>query len=100
MQYIKDSMPWLVLFMESRVFNLLSNQEKLLTILNRYSNEDLDTVSKNLKLIIALLSCSVDELLENRRIHGALLPHETKGTKNLSHDNILALNCEQLYQFR
>ncbi len=89
-------MPWLALFMESKMFNLLSNQAKLLTLLNSYSDDDLDTASKNLKLTITLLSCNTTELLENRRIHGVLLPHEAKGANKLSPNNIQALSCEQL----
>jgi hypothetical protein len=83
------------LFKEKRMFTLLSNQAKLLTLLGYYSSQDLETVSANLKLTIKLLSHNVTELLDNRRVHGVLLPQEDPA-KNIQHQNIKTLSCEQL----
>ncbi len=78
------------------MFNLLSNQTKLLTLLGCYSSQDIEVVSENLKLIIKLLSRSVTDLLEHRRISGVLLPQESNNIAELSHESIQALNCAQL----
>jgi len=78
------------------MFNLLSSQAKLLTLLGCYSNQDLETVSDNLKLTIKLLSHNVTDLLDNRRIHGVLLPQEVTEKRNSQHQEMKILSCEQL----
>jgi hypothetical protein len=78
------------------MFNLLSNQTKLLALLSRYSTEELASVNNNLKLTIKLLSHNVTLLLKNRRIHGVLLPQVDKLILNLSDKEIQALSCEQI----
>jgi len=86
----------LALFKEKIMFNLLSSQAKLLTLLGCYARQDLDVVSDNMKLTIKLLNLSVTELLENRRIHGVLIPQESQPITSLQHEEVQALNCEQL----
>ncbi|PKI14084.1 hypothetical protein CXF71_15995 [Colwellia sp. 12G3] len=76
------------------MFDLLSSQVKLLTLLSNYSTQEFDAVSDNFKLTIKLLNQSPTELLDNRRIHGALLPQEGKCNDNLEHENIQGLRCE------
>ncbi|PKH89487.1 hypothetical protein [Colwellia sp. Bg11-28] len=78
------------------MFNLLSSQAKLLILLSNYSTQELEVVSVNFKLTIKLLNQSVTQLLENRRIHGALLPREDKSTDDFNYKDIQSLSCEQV----
>jgi len=84
------------LYGRKMMFNLLSNQAKLLTLLGSYSTEDLTIVSDNLKLTIKLLSHNVTQLLENRRAHGVLLPQADSLTLHLSDKEIQALDGKQI----
>lgn len=66
------------------MFNLLSNQTKLLKLVNNYTEQEFGIVCTNLKLTIELLSISASDLLANRRTYGLLLPTEDVVTKKLS----------------
>jgi hypothetical protein len=76
------------------LFNLLSSQPELLSLLSRYTTLELEIVSDNINLIINLLSDNIDELIENRRVTGILLSH--KSNKMADDENTKLLGCEQV----
>lgn len=68
----------------------------MLTLLSNLSTEELAIVSVNFKLTIKLLNQSVTKLLENRRLHGVLLPNEGKSINKVVHKLFQNLSCEQV----
>tara|TARA_R100001377_G_scaffold8254_1_gene4320 strand:- start:2090 stop:2638 length:549 start_codon:yes stop_codon:yes gene_type:complete len=68
----------------------------LLTLLSNFSTQELEAVCVNFKLTIRLLEQSVTELLENRRLHGALLPRENKSIDKVINKGIQKLSYEQI----
>jgi hypothetical protein len=68
----------------------------LLTLLSNFSTQELEAVCVNFKLTIRLLEQSVTELLENRRVHGALLPRESKSIDKAIHKGTQKLSYEQV----
>jgi hypothetical protein len=68
------------------MFNLLSNQTKLLKLVSTYTEQDFGIVCTNIKLAIELLSISTSELLANRRAYGVLLPRADGVTKKMGNE--------------
>ena len=77
------------------MFNLLSNQTKLLTFISNYTKSELEIVCTNLTLTIELLNISARELLANRRTYGVLLPQDD-AVKTLSGEEPLMVIKAQL----
>lgn len=65
-------------------------------MLSNLSTEELKIVSVNLKMTITLLNQSVTKLLENRRLHGVLLPNESDSIDKAVHKLSQNLNCKQV----
>jgi hypothetical protein len=77
------------------MFNLLSNQTKLLTFISNYTKSELEIVCTNLTRTIELLNISARELLANRRTYGVLLPQDD-AVKTLSGEEPLMVIKAQL----
>jgi len=77
------------------MFNLLSSQTKLLTLLSQYPINELQVVCDNLKLITRLLNLNATELLANRRDYGVLLPQEDTINISIKKEKP-ALPCNEL----
>ena len=81
------------------MFNLLSNQTKLLKFVSNYTEQDFGIVCTNLKLTIELLSTSTSDLLVNRRTYGLLLPPSGAGTKiKGSEEPFMVINAQLLLE--
>lgn len=81
------------------MFNLLSNQTKLLKFVNNYTEQDFGIVCTNLKLAIELLSISTCDLLANRRAYGVLLPPADGITKKMSSEEpLIGVNAQLLLE--
>lgn len=78
------------------MFNLLSNQTKLLKFVSNYAEQDFGIVCTNLKLVIELLSISTSDLLANRRTYGVLLPLADGVTKKMRNEEPSMVVNEQL----
>lgn len=79
------------------MFNLLSSQTSLLTLLSKYSTQELEIVCDNLTLIIKRLSLSTTELLANRRNYSELLPQVNKvAGEETDADKTQVISSEQL----
>jgi len=78
------------------MFNLLSNQTKLLKLISNYTEQEFEIVCSNLKLTIELLSISTSDLLANRRTYGFLLLPADAATKKLSSEAPLVVINTQL----
>jgi len=81
------------------MFNLLSNQTKLLKFVSNYTEQDFGIVCTNLKLTVELLSISTSDLLVNRRTYGLLLPPSDAGTKiKSSEEPFMVINAQLLLE--
>ncbi|PKG86223.1 hypothetical protein CXF85_00455 [Colwellia sp. 75C3] len=81
------------------MFNLLSNQKKLLKLVSNYTEQEFGIVCTNLKLMIELLSISTSDLLANRRTYGLLLPSADAGSKKLSSEKpSIKINAQLLLE--
>jgi hypothetical protein len=78
------------------MFNLLSNQTKLLKLVRSYTEQEFEIVCANLKLTIELLSIGTSDLLANRRTYGLLLPPANAVTNKLSRKAPLVVINTQL----
>ena len=83
------------------MFNLLSNQTKLLKLVSNYTEQEFGIVCTNLKLTIELLSISASDLLANRRTYGLLLPPADAVTKKLtSEEPSIEINPQLLLEHK
>jgi len=81
------------------MFNLLSNQTKLLKFVSNYTEQEFEIVCSNFKLMIELLSISTCDLLANRRTYGLLLPPADAVTKIMSSDEpLMVINAQLLLE--
>jgi hypothetical protein len=80
------------------MFNLLSNQTKLLKLVNNYTEQEFGIVCTNLKLTIELLSISANDLLANRRTYGFLLPQSDAVKIRNSEEPLMAINARLLLE--
>ena len=55
------------------MLNVLTNEQKLLTIFNHFNAEELSTACNNIKHVITALNQGATTLLANRRTYGALI---------------------------
>jgi hypothetical protein len=79
------------------LFNLLSNQTKLLKFVSNYNEQDFGIVCANFKLAIELLSISTCDLLANRRTYGVLLPPaDGVAKKRGSEEPLMVVNAQLL----
>lgn len=78
------------------MFTLLSNQKKILSLLNESSKQSIDSVYKNMATIIKLLSTDIDQLLNNKQNLGVLIPQDNQKTLPITHNEIANLDLAQL----
>jgi hypothetical protein len=55
------------------MFDILTDEQRLLTIFNNFNAEELSTACDNIKHVITALNQGATTLLANRRTHGALI---------------------------
>ncbi len=78
------------------MFNLLSNQTKLLKFISNYTEQEVKVVCRNLTLTVELLNASVDDLLANRRTYGVLLPQGDAIRTQNSEEALMLINTQLL----
>lgn len=78
------------------MFNLLSTPKQIEAELKGYSKKELDSVCKNMALIINALNVGVNQLLENRSIQGSFIPEMSKDDSRSNIDILEKLTLAQL----
>ena len=83
------------------MFIALSNQATLLALFKAYTTQERDMVLGHLNTLINALNLPVDDLLDNRRKHGLLLPalllpKATKQNNTMSDKALQALSTKEL----
>jgi len=69
------------------MFTILSNEAKLINVLQLSKAQEIADIKVNFEHVIQLLSVPTAELLTNRRQHGVLLPQSVENTLCMSFDS-------------
>jgi len=71
------------------MLDILTNEQKLLTIFNHFNAEELSTACDNIKHVITALNQDATTLLANRRAYGALIIEENIIKQHKNYNDVL-----------
>ncbi|TYK65842.1 hypothetical protein [Colwellia echini] len=78
------------------MFTLLSNPKQIHLLCNDFSNQEVDTLCNNMALIVTALSLDVNQLLDNRRTHNALITQAENIKVDVSEDELYQMGLAKI----